>query len=185
MKRLFDLAIAVPGYIIVSPLMMAIIIIVMMQDGGSPYFYQERCGIGNTKFKMIKFRTMKNGHHRIKDYPVDPRVTPFGKLLRKTHLDELPELFNVITGDMSLVGPRPMPYYVDEHTDNGIDTTDKIAGWNIRSTVKPGMTGMAQVYCPKMTSRRNKYRFDNLYIKRQSIWLDVKLILATFRMMVK
>ena len=121
---------------------------------------------------MFKIRTMNIETGRaIEDIPVkDKRITSVGKLLRAFHLDELPQLVNIIKGDMSLVGPRPIPV---------IMKVDGILNWEARSVIKPGVTGMAQLYCTKYTSLARKFHFDVLYVKKQSLWLDIKLMAIT------
>ena len=121
---------------------------------------------------MFKIRTMSIETGRaIEDIPLkDKRITRVGKFLRAFHLDELPQLVNIIKGDMSLVGPRPIPV---------IMKVDGILNWEARSVIKPGVTGMAQLYCTKYTSLARKFHFDVLYVKKQSLWLDFKLVLTT------
>jgi lipopolysaccharide/colanic/teichoic acid biosynthesis glycosyltransferase len=118
----------------------------------------------------------------VKDYAEDNRVTRVGRLLRRCHADELPGLVNVLKGDMSLVGPRPMPFLVDAELDPGYPDTTVIPGWHVRSTVRPGMTGLAQVRCPKMASRRAKFRFDGLYVRRRCWRMDMAVLVGTARL---
>jgi len=114
-----------------------------------------------------------NDNHTIEDLQKDRRITRVGKILRAFHLDELPQLFNILKGDMSLVGPRPIPVGL---------TVDGIPNWEQRSVMRPGLTGMAQLYCTKYTSLARKFRFDVLYVKKQSLWLDIKLLAITSKM---
>lgn len=110
----------------------------------------------------------------------DPRVTRVGRFLRATSLDELPQLVNIWRGEMSWVGPRALP--IDEKQLNETDDLpdEAVPGFDLRCTVRPGLTGIAQVFAPRDVPRRQKFRYDCLYIRRQSIWLDLKLILLSF-----
>jgi len=179
MKRLFDITFSGIGLLLLSPVLAVVACLIWDFDGHSPFFTQERCGRGDSRFQIIKFRTMVNGNHQIKDYAQDGRVTSLGKYLRKYHIDEIPSLINVVKGDMSLVGPRPMPYEVDQELDPGYENTYQIPGWSVRSSVRPGMTGLAQVLCPKMASRRNKFRFDAVYVAHRSFEVDNAIIVIT------
>ena len=161
-------------YIIMSPVLLFIAFAIWVEDRQTPFYIQRRYGKDHKQFRLIKFRTMKpliiNEKREIKDLQIDNRVTKIGRLLRVTHLDELPQIINIIKGEMNIVGPRPIPC--------NMNVTD-IPNWNLRTTIKPGLTGLAQIHCTKYTSLRNKFRFDALYVKRASTWLDIKLIIAT------
>src|SRR2546426_578594 len=107
----------------------------------------------------------------------DPRVTSVGRFLRSTALDELPQLWNIFRGDMSFVGPRAlMPEEIEVNGDGALIPAQKIPGYEARHRVRPGLTGVAQIYAPRDIPRRHKFRFDLLYIRKQSVWLDLKLI---------
>ena len=179
MKRTMDIVISTIGLLLLSPFLAVVACIIWDYDWHSPFFLQERCGRGTSRFQIIKFRTMVNGNHRIKDYAQDGRVTSLGRSLRKYHIDELPSLINVLKGDMSLVGPRPMPYEVDRELDPGYSNTYQIPGWRLRSKVRPGMTGLAQLRCEKMAPRQLKFYHDVIYVKRNNLWMDIKLIFYT------
>lgn len=119
----------------------------------------------------------KEGESRLDmDLEEDPRVTRVGKLLRATALDELPELVNILKGEMSFVGPRPLPYRIEDEEVSRYRTIAEVPGYELRSQVRPGLTGLAQVYAPKGIDRRYKFRYDRLYVRKQSLWLDIRLI---------
>ena len=179
MKRTSDIVMSALGLVVLSPLLTVIALAVVLQDRHRPFFTQWRCGRGVSRFQLIKFRTMTDGNHIIKDYDVDDRVTPVGRFLRRYHLDEFPNLINILCGDMSFVGPRPMPYEVDQTLDPGYANTTLIPGWGVRNSVRPGVTGVAQLYCPKMVSRERKFCFDITYVWNRSMWFDIKIISRT------
>ena len=111
----------------------------------------------------------------------DPRVTPVGRFLRRTSLDELPQLWNILRGDMSFVGPRALrPGEIERGGDGSEVPMDAVPGFELRCRVRPGLTGVAQIYAPRDVARRQKFRYDRVYIRRQSFWLDVRLILLSF-----
>jgi lipopolysaccharide/colanic/teichoic acid biosynthesis glycosyltransferase len=115
----------------------------------------------------------------------DARLTKMGKILRATAMDELPQLINILKGQMSFVGPKPLPYLIADGEAVNFNNISEVPGFATRINVLPGLTGIAQIYAPKTISRRNKFRYDNLYIKRQSLFLDLYLIglsiLITFK----
>jgi lipopolysaccharide/colanic/teichoic acid biosynthesis glycosyltransferase len=138
--------------------------------------------MGGKEFGILKFRTMKlpehgAGSHKVIYLEQDPRITKIGKILRLTALDELPELINILKGEMSFVGPRPLPLKVE--SEPRYQTLDEVSGFNLRSQVRPGLTGIAQIYASKNMDRRNKFRYDNIYVRRQGICLDIRLILIS------
>lgn len=188
-KRLFDIVASACGLILLSPLFLFLVIKIRSEDGGPAFYSQERIGKNEKPFKMWKFRSMvvdadkmldkledqneiDGAMFKIKD---DPRVTRIGHVIRKYSLDELPQLWNVLIGDMSLVGPRPpLPSEVEEYTDY-----DKQ-----RLTVMPGCTGLWQV------TRRSKADFDEMvwldivYINHSGAWEDLKLMIKTVLVMI-
>jgi len=180
LKRVVDAATALIGLVIVAPVM-AIVALAIKLDSRGPIFYnQERVGRFGQLFNIYKFRSMRIDAETAG--PVwasrdeDPRVTSLGRMLRRTHLDELPQLFNVLKGEMSLVGPRPeRPCFV-EQLDREIPRYDE------RLFIKPGMTGLAQVhyrYDATMADVKKKLRFDLLYIKRMCLMLDARILAWT------
>ena len=184
-KRLFDASLAAAGLILFSPLWLLIPIAIKLEDGGPIFFPQERVGLGGRVFLALKFRSMRPNAEALTG-PVqatenDPRVTRVGHLLRATAQDELPQLVNILRGDMSFVGPRPLrPGEVDVRGDGQVTRLDEIPGYHERHAVRPGLTGLAQVFAPRDISRSSKFRLDRLYIKRAGFGLDLRLILLSF-----
>lgn len=178
LKRLIDIVGAVVGLILLSPLFVVIGILIKLSSKGPVFFLQERMNMGGERFKMIKFRTMRLSegrdeeiHWTTKD---DPRKTKIGSFLRKASLDEFPQLWNVLKGDMSLVGPRPeRPYYVEQFRE-------KIPAYMLRLKVKSGMTGWAQVNGWRgNTSVEKRVTYDLYYIKNWNPWFDIQILLLT------
>ena len=184
-KRIFDSTLAAAGLIVSSPLWLAIPIAIKIEDGGPVLFPQERVGLRGSVFKALKFRSMRPNAEALTG-PVqaienDPRVTRVGRVLRATAVDELPQLVNILVGDMSFVGPRPLrPGEVDVRGDGRVRHLDEIPGYRERHGVRPGLTGLTQVFAPRDISRASKFRLDRLYIKRAGFWLDLRLILLSF-----
>jgi len=170
-KRLFDLAIAVPLLIILSPVFLLIGFLVRIRIGAPIFFRQVRPGFQSKPFGIHKFRTMSDKRDENGNLFSDAeRLTPLGRFLRKTSIDELPELFNVIRGDMSIVGPRPLlMQYLDRYTPEQAR----------RHEIKPGITGWAQVNGRNAISWEHKFRLDVWYVDHQSLWLDLKIIALT------
>lgn len=181
LKRTLDLAIAIPALILLAPLLAIISLIVYIDTGAPVLFRQTRLGRGGKPFDIFKFRTMtvmENGDTIVQAKANDLRVTRSGKWLRKSSIDELPQLLNVIAGDMSIVGPRPHARAHD------VEYGKLIAGYNLRQTVKPGMTGWAQVNghrgeTPTTASMKARVDFDIWYARHMSILLDLKIIVRT------
>jgi Undecaprenyl-phosphate glucose phosphotransferase len=178
-KRIMDIIGAIFGIIITSPIMLICAILVKCTSHGPVIFKQERVGLHNKTFYMYKFRSMEmqTPSNEKKAWTVrnDPRVTPVGKVLRRTSLDELPQLFNILKGDMSLVGPRPeRPQYVEKFKE-------EIPRYMIKHQVRPGLTGWAQVNGLRGdTSIRRRIDYDIYYIENWTIGFDIKIILMTF-----
>jgi lipopolysaccharide/colanic/teichoic acid biosynthesis glycosyltransferase len=185
MKRVFDCALAGVALAVSAPLWAAIAAAITLEDGGPVFFRQQRVGRGGRIFDALKFRSMVPDAEALTG-PVqasenDPRVTRVGRLLRATAMDELPQLWNIFTGDMSFVGPRPLrPGEVEARSDGRLVRLDEIPGYEARHSVRPGLTGLAQVYAPRDIDRARKFRLDRLYLKRASFWFDLKLILMSF-----
>lgn len=178
-KRMMDVAGALAGIVLTSPVMLLSAILVKLTSPGPVIFRQERVGLHNKPFYMYKFRSMElqaPGEEK-KAWTVrnDPRVTPVGRFLRRTSLDELPQLFNILRGDMSLVGPRPeRPLYVEKFKE-------EIPRYMVKHQVRPGLTGWAQVNGLRGdTSIRKRVEYDIYYIENWTIWFDFKIILMTF-----
>ena len=185
MKRLFDCALAGVGLVISAPLWAAIAVAIKLEDGGPVFFRQPRVGRGGRVFDALKFRSMvpdaESRTGPVQAAENDPRVTRIGRLLRATAMDELPQLWNIFAGDMSFVGPRPLrPGEVETRGDGQMVRLDQIPGYHARHSVRPGLTGLTQVYAPRDISRTSKFRLDRVYLERASFWLDLKLILLSF-----
>ncbi len=178
-KRTFDIITASIGIIAGLPLYLLIALLIKIDSKGPVFYYQERITVNRSTFKMYKFRTMVNNAESSTG-PVlasenDKRITRIGKILRNFRLDELPQLFNVLTGAMSIVGPRPERAVFIERYCGQIDNYEK------RFIVKAGITGQAQVYGRYMTTPEDKTLYDLLYISSYSFWLDIKIILLTVK----
>jgi len=173
LKRLLDIIIASIALILLSPLYAFVAYKVKKNLGSPVLFRQVRPGLHGKPFEMIKFRTMKDAvDEQGNPLPDSERLTPFGKMLRSSSLDEMPELWNVIKGDMSIVGPRPLlmeylPLYNQEQAK--------------RHLVRPGMTGHAQVNGRNAISWEEKFKLDTWYVENQSVWLDFKIMLQTVK----
>jgi len=184
-KRTFDCALSGVGLFISAPLWALIALAIKREDGGPVLYRQERVGLGGRVFDALKFRSMVPDAES-KTGPVqaaenDLRVTRVGRLLRSTAMDELPQLWNIFAGDMSFVGPRPLrPGEVETRGDGQLVRLDQIPGYAARHSIRPGLTGLTQVYAARDISRTSKFRLDRIYLKRASFWLDLKLILLSF-----
>ncbi|NYC93732.1 sugar transferase [Clostridium acetobutylicum] len=180
-KRLLDIVVAIIATVVFSPFLIILPIIIKCTDGGSPFYFQERVTNGGKKFKLIKFRSMIVNAEKHSG-PVlvtenDSRITKIGKIMRATRLDEIPQLFNILKGDMSIVGPRPeRPFYVEKFEK-------EIPDYKYRTFVKAGLTGLAQVLGKYNTTPEDKIKYDIMYIKNYSILLDIKLIIQTVKIM--
>ena len=185
LKRPFDVLLSGIGLILSAPLCVLIGLLIKLEDGGPVFYVQERVGKGGRRFWNWKFRSMTPDPER-KFSPLqatehDPRVTRLGRILRATAMDELPQLWNIFAGDMSFVGPRALvPQEVEVSGNGELVPLERISGYEGRHCVRPGLTGVAQVYADRDIPRRHKFRYDKLYIKRQSFWLDLKLIALSF-----
>jgi lipopolysaccharide/colanic/teichoic acid biosynthesis glycosyltransferase len=184
-KRLFDVTLAAIGLIGSAPLSALIAAAVKLEDGGPIFFPQERVGLGGRVFTALKFRSMAPDAES-RSGPVqagenDPRITRIGRLLRGTAMDELPQLWNILVGDMSFVGPRPLrPGEVEVRGDGRMIALAAIPGYAARHGVRPGLTGLTQVYAPRDIPRASKFRLDRLYLRRAGLCLDLKLIALSF-----
>jgi lipopolysaccharide/colanic/teichoic acid biosynthesis glycosyltransferase len=184
-KRVFDASLAAAGLVLSSPLWLLIPLAIKVEDGGPVFFPQDRVGLGGRVFRALKFRSMRPDAEALTG-PVqatenDPRITRIGRLLRGTAMDELPQLVNILRGDMSFVGPRPLrPGEVDVRGDGQMIRLDEIPGYRERHGIRPGLTGLTQVYAPRDISRTGKFRLDRLYLRRAGLCLDLRLILVSF-----
>jgi len=171
-KRVFDISVSFVMLVILSPVLLITYFLVKYKLGSPALFRQERPGKCGKIFMMYKFRSMTNARDENGELmPDSVRLTGFGKLLRKTSLDELPELFNILKGDMSFVGPRPLLVrYLDRYTPEQAR----------RHEVKPGLTGWAQVNGRNAISWEEKFRLDVWYVDHWTLWLDLKIVFLTF-----
>ncbi|MDO7483960.1 sugar transferase [Acinetobacter pittii] len=177
MKRLIDIVISLIALIILSPIFILIAYKVSKNLGSPIFFLQERPGKNGKIFKMIKFRSMKDGVDKDGNIlPDEERITPFGQKLRSTTLDEMPQLINVLKGDMSIVGPRPqLTDFMQHYTPRQMR----------RHEVRPGMTGLAQVNGRNNLSWEEKFELDVEYVENHNIWLDFKIMLKTVLVILK
>lgn len=181
-KRGFDIVFAVAGLVVTAPVMVCIAAAIKLDDGGSALYSQERTASFGDTFTVYKFRTMVENVEsvsgaRISDEDsgdIDPRVTRVGRLLRQTHLDELPQLWSILVGDMSVVGPRPERPVLEP------DMERDVREWRRRWFVKPGLTGLAQINDATGHQPEEKLRYDIEYIRCQSVWFDSKIVVRQF-----
>jgi len=170
-KRILEFLFSLAGITLISPILVIIILVLAISNQGSPFFFQTRPGKNNKLFKVIKFKTMNDRKDKQGNLlPDADRLTPIGSFIRKASLDEFPQLLNVIMGDMSLVGPRPLlveylPLYSKEQAK--------------RHDVRPGITGWAQVNGRNAISWDEKFKFDVWYVKNMSFLMDVKILFLT------
>lgn len=181
-KRTIDLVCAILLVIITAPVMLITALIIKLSDGGPVFYKQVRCTINNREFNIVKFRSMrvdaeKDGVARLASKG-DPRITPFGRFIRTVRIDELPQLFNIIKGDMSFIGPRP------ERPEIIKDYIKEMPEFAFRTKVKAGLAGYAQVYGKYNTTPYDKLKLDLTYIENYSVWLDIKLMLLTLKVLI-
>jgi lipopolysaccharide/colanic/teichoic acid biosynthesis glycosyltransferase len=184
-KRLLDVSLSGVGLLGSSPLWLTLALLVKVEDGGPVFYSQDRVGEGGRIFHAWKFRSMIPDAEKhvgaVQATENDPRVTRIGRLMRATAMDELPQLWSIFTGDMSFVGPRALrPGEIETGGNGELIHLEDVPGYRERHGVRPGLTGIAQIFAPRDITRRNKFRYDRLYIARQSFWLDVKLIALSF-----
>ena len=184
-KRSLDVALSGVGVLISAPLWALVAAAIKLDTRGPVFYGQPRVGEGGRIFRVLKFRSMiVDAEKNTGPMPAekdDPRVTRVGRVLRATAMDELPQLWNIFRGDMSFVGPRALrPEEIDVDTAGRPVPLQAIPGFAARSAVPPGLTGIAQIYARRDVSRRQKFRFDRLYVRRQSMLLDLRLILLSF-----
>lgn len=176
-RRSFDVFVSLGVLLITAPILLLAVIAIMIESQGSPFYMQRRLGLAGMPFYIIKLRTMIHNAERdcgpkLADED-DPRITKVGRFLRKAHIDELPQFINVLKGDMAVVGPRPERPELHGEICGALPTYDR------RLCIKPGITGLAQVRGDYYLDFRRKLKYDLLYIRKQSIFLDLKIIAAT------
>jgi exopolysaccharide biosynthesis polyprenyl glycosylphosphotransferase len=193
LARVMSLVVAIPALILLAPVLALIALLVKMDSEGPALFVQERVGLGGKPFRLMKFRTMRPEENRVSEWAGDNshRITKVGRVLRKYRLDELPQLLNVLRGDMNIVGPRPHPasnfrmfVLVSRNTP---ECGFQIPYYSMRSLVRPGITGWAQVryrYANNLSEEIEKLRFDLYYVKHYSIWMDLRILLETVAVVV-
>ncbi len=185
LKRPFDIALSGLGILLSSPLWVLFSLIIWLQDRGPVFYGQDRVGKGGRVFRALKFRSMikdaEKGSGAVQAVENDPRVTKFGRLLRATAMDELPQLVNIFKGDMSFVGPRALrPEEKEVHGRHDKRRIEDIPGYLDRIRVRPGLTGFAQVRLSGDAPRERKFRYDRFYIENRSFWWDIELVLLSF-----
>ena len=172
-KRLFDFLAALVGFLLLSPIFLVVTIGLFFANQGKPFFFQIRPGKNETLFRIVKFKTMNDKKDVTGDLlPDAQRLTKIGNFVRKTSLDEIPQLLNVLKGDMSLIGPRPLlPEYLPLY--NEVQKR--------RHEVRPGITGWAQVNGRNAISWEQKFEYDVWYVNHISLWLDIKILFLTVK----
>ncbi len=185
MKRPLDVILSSIMIILSLPIFLPIALIIKLEDGGPVFYLQERWGRNSTRFLVYKFRTMLANSDQefgiIHTTENDPRITRIGRLLRAMGLDELPQILNIFRGDMSFVGPRSLAIGEIVSDRNGKAVPyEHVPGFRERLHVRPGLTSIATIYIPKDSSPKKKFRYDLLYIRRQSLRLDLRLIALSF-----
>ena len=171
MKRLLDVVLALAALVLLAPVLVAVAVAVMLESGRPVLFRQVRVGLGGREFRMVKFSSMVPGAAAIGPYFTtddDPRVTRVGRFIRRTSLDEMPQLFNVLAGDMSLVGPRP-----DVPAQRSLYSDEQ---WAIRCSVRPGITGLAQARLRSSATPAERLDLDLRYAREHSLWLDLRIL---------
>jgi len=176
-KRIIDFLVALVGLIILSPLFVIVFALLSFANRGNTFFFQKRPGLNERIFTIIKFKTMTDEKDKEGSLlPDNVRLTTIGNFVRKTSLDELPQLINVIIGDMSLIGPRPL---LVEYLELYSSEQKK------RHLVRPGITGWAQINGRNLISWEEKFKYDIWYVENLSFWLDVKIVLKTIKKVFK
>ena len=180
LKRALDLSLAIAGGLILIPLCVILAVLIKLEDGGPILYAQMRTGKDGEGFRSWKFRSMAANadeiYGAIQASENDPRVTRIGRIMRGAALDEIPQVWNIIRGDMSFVGPRALrPEEFELRAGKKVALSD-VAGYAERHSVTPGLTGIAQIYAPRDIPARSKFRLDRLYAQRQNFCFDLKLI---------
>lgn len=184
-KRAFDIGLSAAGLMGSAPVWALFALAIKLEDRGPVFFRQERSGLDGRSFTILKFRSMVPNTEAdlgaLQAREGDPRVTRVGRWLRATAMDELPQLWSIFRGDMSFVGPRALrPGEIEVRGTGSSERLEDVPGFVERSRVKPGLTGVAQIYASRDIPRRQKVHYDLLYVRRQSLWLDVRLVMLSF-----
>jgi len=184
-KRAFDVVLSGLGLLASAPLWALIALLVKLGDGGPVFYAQERVGRDGRRFQSLKFRSMvpdaERGFGPLQARDADARITRVGRWLRAPAMDELPQLWSIFRGDMSFVGPRALrPEEIEVNGLGQVVPLEKIDGYEERHRVTPGLTGLAQIYADRDIPRRQKFKYDLLYVKRQGFGLDLRLVALSF-----
>ena len=174
MKRLLDMLLSLIALVVLSPLLLATAAAIVIDSGLPVLFRQARLGLGGREFAMYKFRSMVGDAASIGPWHTasdDPRITPVGRFIRRTSIDELPQLLNVLKGDMSLIGPRP-----DVPAQRSLYSDDE---WALRCSVRPGITGLAQALLRSDATPQQRLALDLRYARERSLWMDLKIVAWT------
>lgn len=185
LKRPLDVTLSTLMLILSAPVSLLIALSIKLEDGGPVFYRQERWGRGGARFRAYKFRTMVPHSDQVfgikQATENDARITNMGRVLRATGLDELPQMISIFQGEMSFVGPRALAVGEILHDENGGRVNyEEIPDFWKRLSVRPGLTGMTTIYKAKDIPPRKKFRYDLLYVRKQSFWLDLRLILMSF-----
>jgi lipopolysaccharide/colanic/teichoic acid biosynthesis glycosyltransferase len=185
LKRAADVLLAGVGLLVSWPVWCAVALAIWIDDGRPIFYSQDRVGRRGRVFRVWKFRSMIADAERdvgaMQAREHDARITTVGRWLRATALDELPQLWNIFRGDMSFVGPRALrPGEIEVRGDGRHELLEEVPGFEARCAVRPGLTGVAQIYAPRDLPRHQKFRYDRVYITRQSFGLDVRLVALSF-----
>jgi lipopolysaccharide/colanic/teichoic acid biosynthesis glycosyltransferase len=184
LKRPVEFVLALLGLIVLLPVCLVVAFLVWIGDRGPVFIHQVRVGRYGIPFRVIKFRTMYvhvPGRVHRQATVNDSRITPVGRLLRAAALDEIPQLLNILRGDMSFVGPRallPQEIEVDPRSRR-YHRIEEVPNYHVRISVRPGLTGLAQVFAPRDISRQRKFKYDALYVRRMSLGLDLRLFVLS------
>lgn len=180
-KRYWDILLSFTMLVVLSPVMLLTAAAVKLEDGGPVFFRQKRCTLHRREFNILKFRSMVVDAEKFGEVipckSGDPRITKVGRLIRATRLDELPQLFNILRGDMSIVGPRP------ERVEHVKKYSEEVAEFSARLQVRGGLTGYAQVFGKYNTTAEDKLKMDLMYIENMSLWMDMKILFLTVKTM--
>ena len=185
LKRGLDVLLSGAGLVLSLPVWLVAAAAIKLEDGGPVFFRQERVGRNGRVFEVLKFRSMipdaEAKFGALQASANDARITRVGRLLRATAMDELPQLLSIFRGDMSFVGPRALrPGEIEVNGSGRHEALEEVPGFRERCEVTPGLTGVAQVFAPRDIPRRQKFRYDLLYIRKRSFALDLRLIILSF-----
>jgi len=183
LKWPLEAVLAVAGLLLLLPVCLMVAVAILLDDRRPVFIRQTRVGRRGVPFGVIKFRTMRSVVHldvQRQATVTDNRITRTGRVLRAAALDEIPQLLNVIRGEMSFVGPRALlPQEIEVDPRSHYHRIEDVPNYHVRISVTPGLTGLAQVYAPRDISRQRKFKYDALYVRRMSLWLDLRLILLS------